>query len=446
MNVRKPIVSAPTPSKPQSQAARGADPGKWVSGRMGSGQVAKGGPQLSVSEDEGPILIDIVNRYEDPDGNSLRIVNLNDQNTVGSVAIDNGKVRYDPRGAFEHLGNNNMVLDTFTYTITDGAGGDVSGLVTVTVKGVNDPPIARADQASFNEDSGALAINLLANDSDPERNTLAVTAVQNTNTKGIVKLINGSVFYQPGPAFANLTHGDRAKDSFSYTVKDKNGGSASALVSVDIVGRNNMPSAVDDKATFNEDDAPRVINVLANDSDSESTSLSIQAVNSSNTIGVLTFDGETVKYAPGDTFDFLKAGQQVQDEFEYTVSDGDGGMQVAKVSITVIGGNDAPRAMKDVALYDEDDGANVLNLVANDSDPEQDPLSIESIDTSGTSGKVTLNNGTVSYDPNGQFERLSAGDTVIDSFAYVVVDGNGGRSSSRVEITINGANDAPRLK
>ena len=102
--------------------------------------------------------------------------------------------------------------------------------------------------------------------------------------------------------------------------------------------------------------------------------------------------------------------------------------------------------MKDVALYDEDDGANVLNLVANDSDPEQDPLSIDSVDTAGTSGKVTLNNGTVSYDPNGQFESLSAGDSAVDSFAYVVVDGNGGRSSTRVEITINGANDAPRLK
>ena len=79
-------------------------------------------------------------------------------------------------------------------------------------------------------------------------------------------------------------------------------------------------------------------------------------------------------------------------------------------------------------------------------DPEQDPLTIDSIDTTGTSGKVTLNNGTVSYDPNGQFESLGAGDSRTDSFAYTVIDGNGGRSSSRVEITINGANDAPRLK
>lgn len=423
-----------------------AESQKWVGGKMGSGRVADAAAQVSVTEDEGPVMIDILSRYEDPDGNSLSIVNLNDQNTVGKIEIVEGVVRYDPRGAFEHLGANNMVMDTFTYTITDGAGGDVSGLVSVTVKGVNDAPVARADEASFNEDSGALAINLLANDSDPERDTLAVSSVDNAQTQGIVKLINGSVFYQPGPAFAKLTHGDSAKDSFSYTVRDKSGQTSSASVAIDIVGRNNMPTAVADTATFNEDDEAREINVLANDYDSESNELSIRAVNSSNTIGIVNFDGATVKYTPGDTFDFLKAGQKVQDEFEYTVSDGDGGMQVAKVSITVIGGNDAPRAVKDVALYDEDDGANVLNLVANDSDPEQDPLSIDSVDTAGTQGKVTLNNGTVSYDPNGKFESLGAGDSVTDSFAYVVVDGNGGRSSTRVEITINGANDAPRLK
>ncbi|MEM7465994.1 MAG: Ig-like domain-containing protein [Pseudomonadota bacterium] len=408
--------------------------------------VLHAGPEISVSEDNGPILIDIVSRYEDPDGNTLEIVNLNDQNSVGKVMLDIGKVRYDPRGAFEHLSDGQTVIDTFTYTITDGAGGDASGIVTVNVTGVNDAPIARADAASFNEDSGALAVNLLANDSDPERHTLAVVSVESANTRGIVKLINGSVFYQPGAAFATLTHGDSAKDSFSYTVKDKHGQSASADVTIDIIGRNNMPNAAPDVATFNEDDEPRAINVLANDSDSENTILSVRAVNSAATIGTVTFDGSAVTYTPGQKFDFLKAGQQVNDEFEYTVSDGDGGMQVAKVSITVIGGNDAPRAVKDTALYDEDDGANVLDLVANDSDPEQDPLTIDSVDTTGTSGLVTLSNGTVSYDPNGQFERLGAGDTAVDSFAYTVVDGNGGKSSSRVEITVSGANDAPRLK
>lgn len=408
--------------------------------------VVQAGPQITVSEDQGPILIDIVSRYEDPDGNALSIVNLNNQNTVGAVSLDAGKVRYDPRGAFEHLSDGKTVIDTFTYTITDGAGGDASGIVTVNVKGVNDAPVAQPDTASFNEDSGALAINILANDSDPERHTLTVASVDSASTRGVVQLINGSVFYQPGEAFSGLTHGDQASDSFSYTVKDKLGRTASSNVSIEIIGRNNMPSAVADTATFNEDDGPRAINVLANDADAENSKLSIRAVNSTNTIGQVTFDGTSVAYSPGKKFDFLKAGQQAQDEFEYTVSDSDGGMQVATVSITVIGGNDAPRAVKDVALYDEDDGANVLNLVANDSDPEQDPLTIDAIDTTGTSGKVTLNNGTVSYDPNGQFEALGAGDSAIDSFAYSVVDGNGGRSSTRVEITVNGANDAPRLK
>jgi len=70
-----------------------------------------------------------------------------------------------------------------------------------------------------------------------------------------------------------------------------------------------------------------------------------------------------------------------------------------------------------------------------------DTLSVSAIDTAGTVGTVTLVGGVVSYDPNGQFERLAVGETVDDTFGYTVSDGNGGTDSATVTVTVIGTND-----
>ena len=84
-----------------------------------------------------------------------------------------------------------------------------------------------------------------------------------------------------------------------------------------------------------------------------------------------------------------------------------------------------------------------VNVLNNDTDADGNILTVTSINTSGTLGQVTNNgNGTVSYNPNGQFDELNTGDSVIDSFTYTVSDGNGGSDTATVNITINGVDDA----
>ncbi len=56
--------------------------------------------------------------------------------------------------------------DSFTYTICDGNGGTDTATVNVTVTNVNDDPVANDDTATVAEDSGANAIDVLANDND----------------------------------------------------------------------------------------------------------------------------------------------------------------------------------------------------------------------------------------------------------------------------------------
>jgi Ca2+-binding RTX toxin-like protein len=102
-----------------------------------------------------------------------------------------------------------------------------------------------------------------------------------------------------------------------------------------------------------------------------------------------------------------------------------------------------PFAVADTASVFEN-GTIDIDVIANDTDADNDVLSIVSIDTSSATGLATIDvDGTVIYNTNGKFEHLSKGATATDSFTYTISDGNGGFDSETVTLTINGQNDAP---
>ncbi|MCA9125481.1 MAG: DUF2341 domain-containing protein [Planctomycetales bacterium] len=86
------------------------------------------------------------------------------------------------------------------------------------------------------------------------------------------------------------------------------------------------------------------------------------------------------------------------------------------------------------------------NVLANDSDVPGDTITLTSIDTSGTLGLVTNHgDGTFTYNPNGQFEWISIGQTATDTFTYTISDGEGGTDTATVTITLVGENDLPTV-
>ena len=126
---------------------------------------------------------------------------------------------------------------------------------------------------------------------------------------------------------------------------------------------------------------------------------------------------------------------------ELTVTDTDGNDSLP-ATIT-IGRNLPPTATDDIATTDEDTPIILSNVLTNDSDLDGDILTISNIDTTDTLGIVTDNgDGTLVYDPSGQFEILNAGEAATDTFIYTLSDGVGGTETARVTVTINGVNDA----
>lgn len=110
--------------------------------------------------------------------------------------------------------------------------------------------------------------------------------------------------------------------------------------------------------------------------------------------------------------------------------------------------NEPPLAEDDAAITDEDNAVTVAapGVLNNDSDPDVgDTLAVIAVNTSGTVGAVTAwdADGSFTYNPNGQFEYLQAGNSTTDSFTYTVSDGKGGTDTATVTINITGVNDLP---
>ncbi len=199
------------------------------------------------------------------------------------------------------------------------------------------------------------------------------------------------------------------------------------LMGADDSPSKSLSNAIDDMAIVDEDNSV-VVDVLGNDLDPDNDPLTVDsATDSSNGLTAVNADG-TVTYTPDADFNGT-------DEFTYTISDGNGGTSTATVTVTVNGVNDAPNAVDDTASTSKD-AAIAVNVVSNDSDIDGDSLTVESIDTTNTTGLVTLVDGTPTYDPNGQFDALNEGDSATDSFTYTINDGSGGMDTATVDVTI----------
>ena len=96
-----------------------------------------------------------------------------------------------------------------------------------------------------------------------------------------------------------------------------------------------------------------------------------------------------------------------------------------------------PTARNDFAITPEDTPV-VIAVLANDSDPNGDPLTVISTTTPWSGAEVVIRpDGTLLYTPRPD----RAG---FDSFRYTVSDGQGGTAEARVSVTAEQVDDPPR--
>ena len=222
-----------------------------------------------------------------------------------------------------------------------------------------------------------------------------------------------------------------------------------------VVNANTAPTALDDGGTTNENTNLSIAapGVLANDTDPDAgTTLTVAAINSAAAnVGVeitlasgakvtLNANG-SYTYKPNGAFESLDTGETATDSFTYKASDGTALSNVATVTITITGVNDAPVAVNDTATTNEDNTLTVSApaVLGNDTDVDSASLTA-SLVSSTTNGSLTFNaDGSFTYSPNGNFNGS-------DSFTYKANDGSLDSNVATVTITVNAVNDAPVIE
>ncbi len=135
-------------------------------------------------------------------------------------------------------------------------------------------------------------------------------------------------------------------------------------------------------------------------------------------------------------------------QLQWEFSDGNTGAQgiggplsaIEGTEVEVRGGNRPPVAGADAVSVNEDatTGNLVAQLLGNDSDPDGGPLTILSVDSTGTLGTVVFDQATqtLTYTADHpSFDPLEPGDTAATSFHYTVRDSLGGVATASVAIT-----------
>ncbi len=277
----------------------------------------------------------------------------------------------------------------FTYTITDGLT-VVQAKVHVDVTPVNDPPIANPDNVSTLEDI-AITIPVRSNDTDIENDPLTVTAVtQGARGTVVIDPVSGNPVYTPNA-------GATGTDTFRYTISDGKDGTASTTVTVNIGAVNKPPVANPDTGTTNEDSVlvrsaaeGVILGAPGTDTDPDGNTLTVSRVSFgatsvapgapiSGSFGTLTLNADgSYSYAPAPQTQAFKAGQVENDVFVYTVADPSGLVSSTTLTIRITGVNDGPVAIDDSAATPEDTPV-VITVLRNDTDPENDPLTVTQI-------------------------------------------------------------------
>ncbi len=109
-------------------------------------------------------------------------------------------------------------------------------------------PVVSNDNASLDEDTSVL-INILANDTDAENDIDPATVTILTNPNyGTIEVQAGDVLYTPNQDFFGW-------DSFTYSVTDLTGNTASGTVNITVFGINDAPTSADRTITINEDES-----------------------------------------------------------------------------------------------------------------------------------------------------------------------------------------------
>ena len=372
----------------------------------------------------GSVLVAPLGNDYDPTGGVLTITSIDSSSVPGlEVAlIDRHLLRVTaPAGLDKSV--------SFSYSVTNGQG-SATAQVTV-IPGASDrtdlPPVLKPDRAKVRVgDVGTVSV--LSNDRSPAGLNLQVESTLEydpTTALGTPFVTGNQVRLEAGDTPGTM--------DVTYSVIDSAGNRASSTVTFEVLAAsdsNQAPRPRDITAWATAGQTAR-IPVILDGIDPDGDSVTLKSLDSSPQKGSATAKATWIEYTPN-------ADASGTDSFTYTVEDRQGARASARVRVAVTpvpALNQNPVAVPDTVLTRPDRMVTV-NVLANDLDPDGDPLTLE---------EGSLETATPELDPQVrstttvQVHTPSQAGTYLVS--YTVSDGRGG--VARGTLTVYVQDDAP---
>ncbi len=220
---------------------------------------------------------------------------------------------------------------TYEVRVTDSGSLTYNEIITINVLDVNEAPVTFEDSYSMDQDTTLNIIEtegVLANDTDPDSDTLTATLVNDVSTGSLSLASDGSFTYTPVIGFTGTVE-------FNYSTGD--GGISSLPENVTITVNavsNNAPVASNDSASVNED-TTLSDTLTATDADGDQLTFSIVSQASNGVATITNSATGAFNYVPGANYNGA-------DSFTFKANDGIDDSNTATFSITINSVNDAP--------------------------------------------------------------------------------------------------------
>ncbi|MDZ7708511.1 MAG: VCBS domain-containing protein [Trueperaceae bacterium] len=377
---------------------------------------------------------------------------------------------FEPAAAtFTYLNEGDTLVLAYDVVATDDSGtaSDASAVqtVTITIAGANDPADVSGDltggvvEAGVESDgprgSATATGTAVASDVD-SATTFEAVATLSSSTGGYGTYTVGSegdwsyVLDDADPTVDALASGATLNDTFPIRTAD----GTEATVTIVITGSNDAPVTVGTIPDQDGLDASPVsfdVSTFFTDVDVPDTvSYAMAGAPGSLSIDPTTgLVSGTIDPAASQVGDGVDRGV-----YEVAITRTDASGLVATQTFTWTVSNRGPEPTDDLYETDEDTALSGADVLDNDAALDSDALFVELVDgaaanvgvaTAGSDGGTFLiaSTGELTFDPDGDFERLDVGDSVETRMVYTVSDGESGARSATVIVTVTGVDDAP---